>query len=96
MQSVMGPLKKFMGPVCDVFQSNKSMISFILVLLIVFMILPFDRFFGTNVKNNLIRNLSMLGSLVNFIFAALVLCFYFSNDPMNLVLTLGAYFVLRR
>ena len=95
MNSVVAPVKKLMNPVCSMLQSNKSVIGLVLVLFVVFLMLPLDRFFGTNLKNNVVSNLKgMLGVALNVIFAALVLCFYFNNDVLNLVLTLAVYSTL--
>ena len=95
MTSIVAPVKKLMNPVCSMLQSNKSVIGLVLVLFVVFMMLPLDRFFGTNLKNNVVGNLKgMLGVALNVIFAALVLCFYFNNDVLNLVLTLAVYSTL--
>ena len=91
MTSIVAPLKKLMNPVCSMLQSNKSVICLVLVLFVVLMMLPVDRFTGMNIKSNVVGNLKgMLGVALNVIFAVLVLCFYFNNDVMSLVLTLAA------
>ena len=95
MTSIVAPLKKLMNPVCSMLQSNKSVICLVLVLFVVLMMLPVDRFTGMNIKSNVVGNLKgMLGVALNVIFAVLVLCFYFNNDVMSLVLTLAAYSAL--
>ena len=96
MTSIVAPLKKLMNPVCSMLQSNKPVICLVLVLFVVLMMLPVDRFTGMNIKSNVVGNLKgMLGVALNVIFAVLVLCFYFNNDVMSLVLTLAAYSALK-
>tara|TARA_B100000900_G_scaffold388150_1_gene379949 strand:+ start:591 stop:884 length:294 start_codon:yes stop_codon:yes gene_type:complete len=96
MNSVVSPVKKVMKPVCSMLQSNKAVVGLVLVLFVVMMMLPLDRVLGTNVKSNVVGNLKrMLGVVLNVIFAVLVLCFYFNNDVMSLVLTFATYFMLK-
>ena len=95
MTSIVAPVKKLMSPVCSMLQSNKAVIGLVLALFVVLTMLPVDKFTGMNIMSNVVGNLKgMLGAALNVIFAVLVLCFYFNNDVMNLVLTLAAYSAL--
>ena len=92
MTSIVAPVKKLMNPVCSMLQSNKAVIGLVLALFVVLTMLPVDKFTGMNIMSNVVGNLKgMLGAALNVIFAVLVLCFYFNNDVMSLVLTLAAY-----
>ena len=95
MNKVITPLKNLMKPLCDMLQSNKTMIGLVLVLFVVVMMLPIDLVLKTNMKGNLVTNLKgILGVFLHLILVILVLCFYFNNDVVNLVLTLSAYCML--
>jgi len=95
MTSIVAPVKKLMSPVCSMLQSNKAVIGLVLALFVVLTMLPVDKFTGMNIMSNVVGNLKgMLGAALNVIFAVLVLCFYFNNDVMSLVLTLAAYSAL--
>ena len=95
MTSIVAPVKKLLSPVCSMLQSNKAVIGLVLAWFVVLTMLPVDKFTGMNVMSNVVGNLKgMLGAALNVIFAVLVLCFYFNNDVMSLVLTLAAYSAL--
>ena len=53
----MNQVKNVVEPVCKLVQSNKAMLSNVLVVLVVFLMLPVDRLLRTNVKGNLVSNL---------------------------------------
>jgi len=95
MNQVIAPFKKLLNPLCSMLQTNKSVIALVLVLFVVFMMLPIDLVMKSNMKANVISNLKgLLGIFLHLILVVLVLCFFFNNDVVNLVLTLSVYCML--
>ena len=92
----MNQVKNVVEPVCKLVQSNKAMLSNVLVVLVVFLMLPVDRLLRTNVKGNLVSNLkNNMGMVTSVVSALLVLCLYFNNDVLNLVLLLYTCVLLK-
>ena len=92
----MNRVKSLVAPVCNVVQSNKQMLSTVLVLFVVTMMLPLDQLLRTNMKANLVSNLKgQMGMLTSVGSALLFLCLYFNNDTLNLVLLLYACVLLK-
>ena len=92
----MNRVKSLVSPVCNVVQSNKQMLSMVLVLFVVVMMLPLDQLLRTNMKANLVNNLKgQMGMLTSVASALLFLCLYFNNDTLNLVLLLYACVLLK-
>ena len=72
------------------------MLSNVLVVLVVFLMFPVDRLLRTNVKGNLVSNLkNNMGLVTSVVSALLVLCLYFNNDLLNLVLLLYTCVLLK-
>ena len=85
----MDQVKKLLSPVCGLVSKNKQVLSLVFVSLVVVVMLPFDKLFGTNLKANLISNIrGQAGMLVSVLVALLFLCLYLNNDVLNLVLLL--------
>ena len=85
----MNQVKSMLNPVCSVIQSNKSMLSNVLIALVVISYLPIDELLRTNMKSTFLSNLRINGGLVlKVVVAVLVLCLYLNGDVMNLVLLL--------
>jgi len=85
----MNQVRSMLNPVCSVIQSNKSMFSSVLIVIVVISHFPFDELLRTNMKATLLSNLRINGGLIlKVIVAVLVLCLYLNGDVMNLVLLL--------
>lgn len=85
----MDQVKKLLSPVCGLVSKNKQVLSLVFVSLVVAVMLPFDKLFGTNLKANLVSNIrGQAGMLVSVLVALLFLCLYLNNDVLNLVLLL--------
>jgi len=89
MNQVMSQVKGVMNPVCSVVQSNKKVLSLVLVAVVVATYLPVDEVLKTNVQSRLLSNLRVnMGTVVRVVMTVLFLCLYLNNDVMNLVLLL--------
>jgi len=83
----MNQVKSMLNPVCSVIQSNHSVLSTSLVILIVFLELPIDRLLKSQIQVSLVNNLkNTLGIALKFIVPTLLLCLYFNGDVMNIAL----------
>ena len=83
----MNQVKSMLNPVCSVIQSNHSVLSMSLVILIVFLELPIDRLLKSQIQVSLVNNLkNTLGIALKFIVPTLLLCLYFNGDVMNIAL----------
>ena len=92
----MNQVKNFVDPVCKLVQSNKAMVSKVLIVVVVFLMLPVDKLLRVNVKANLVSNLkNNMGLVTSLLSAVLVLCFYFNGDLLNLVLLLYVCVLLK-
>ena len=89
MNQVMSQVKSVMNPVCSMIQSNKKVLSLVLVTVVVATYLPVDEVLKTNVQSRLLSNLRVnMGTVVRVVMTVLFLCLYLNNDVMNLVLLL--------
>ena len=92
----MNQVKNFVDPVCKIVQSNKTMLTNVLVVLVVFLMTPVDKILRSNVKGNLVNNIkNNLGMVSSIVSALLFLCLYFNNDILNLVLLLYTCVLLK-
>ena len=92
----MNQVKNLVEPVCKLVQSNKSMLSNVLVVLVVVLMLPVDRLLRSNIKGNLVSNLkNNMGLVTSVLSALLFICLYFNNDVLNLVLLLYSCVLLK-
>ena len=88
MNQVMSQVKSVMNPVCSMVQSNKKVLSLVLVAVVVATYLPVDEVLKTNVQSRLLSNLRVnMGTVVRVVMTVLFLC-DLNNDVMNLVLLL--------
>ena len=68
-------------------QSNKKVLSLVLVAVVVATYLPVDEVLKTNVQSKLFSNLRVnMGTVVRVVMTVLFLCLFLNNDVMNLVL----------
>ena len=89
MNQVMSQVKGVMNPVCSMVQSNKKVLSLVLVAVVVATYLPVDEILKTNVQSRLLSNLRInMGTVVRVVMTVLFLCLFLNNDVMNLVLLL--------
>ena len=89
MNQVMSQVKSVMNPVCAMIQSNKKVLSLVLVAVVVATYLPVDEVLKTNVQSKLLSNLRVnMGTVVRVVLTVLFLCLYLNNDVLNLVLLL--------
>ena len=89
MNQVMSQVKSVMNPVCSMVQSNKKLLSMVLVVVVVATYLPVDEVLKTNVQSRLLSNLRVnMGTVVRVVMTVLFLCLFLNNDVMNLVLLL--------
>tara|TARA_B100000408_G_C10148948_1_gene161543 strand:+ start:132 stop:413 length:282 start_codon:yes stop_codon:yes gene_type:complete len=92
----MNQVKSMLNPVCSVIQSNKSLLSTFLVVVVAFAYFPFDELVGSNMQSSLLNNLKVNGGVaMRVVMAVLVLCLYLNGDVMNLALLLWFYKALR-
>ena len=83
----MNQVKSMLNPVCSVIQSNKSMLSMLLVITIVFLELPIDRLLKTQIQTSLVNNVkNTLGLVLKIVVPTLLVCLYFNGDVMNIAL----------
>ena len=89
MNQVMSQVKGVMSPVCSMVQTNKKLLSMVLVLVVVATYLPVDEVLKTNVQSKVLSTLKIkMGTVVRVVFTVLFLCLFLNNDVMNLVLLL--------
>jgi len=89
MNQVMSQVKSVLNPVCGMVQSNKKVLSLVLVAVVVATYLPVDEVLKTNVQSKLLSNLRVnMGTVVRVVLTVLFLCLYLNNDVLNLVLLL--------
>ena len=89
MNQVMSQVKGVMSPVCSMVQTNKELLSMVLVLVVVATYLPVDEVLKTNVQSKVLSTLKIkMGTVVRVVFTVLFLCLFLNNDVMNLVLLL--------
>jgi len=70
-------------------QTNKKLLSMVLVLVVVATYLPVDEVLKTNVQSKVLSTLKIkMGTVVRVVFTVLFLCLFLNNDVMNLVLLL--------
>lgn len=85
----MNQVKSLVNPLCSMVQSNKKMLSMVLVLLVVVTYLPIDELLRTNLQSKFLGNFKVsMGMVTRIVASLLILCLYFNNDVMNLVLLL--------
>ena len=85
----MNQVKSLVNPLCSMVQSNKRMLSMVLVLLVVVTYLPIDELLRTNLQSKFLSNFKVsMGMVTRIVVSLLILCLYFNNDVMNLVLLL--------
>ena len=89
MNQVMSQVKGVMSPVCSMVQTNKKLLSMVLVLVVVATYLPVDEVLKTNVQSKVLSTLKIkMGTVVRVVLTLLFLCLFLNNDVMNLVLLL--------
>ena len=89
MNQVMSQVKGVMSPVCSMVQTNKKLLSMVLVLVVVATYLPVDEVLKTNVQSKVLSTLKIkMGTVVRVVLTVLFLCLFLNNDVLNLVLLL--------